>query len=47
MRVRNLPQHQRGKDFMTLVLEKALKRLSEDDLESQLDVEGFTRSDAW
>jgi hypothetical protein len=29
------------------VLEEALKRLSEEDLESQLDVEGFTGSDAW
>ena len=28
------------------MLEKALKRLLEDDLESQLDVEGFARSDA-
>ena len=42
---RNLPQHRETAN--TPVLEKAFNWLSEEDLESQLDVEGFTRSDAW
>jgi hypothetical protein len=42
---RNLLQHRQT--AVTPVLEEVLKRLSEEDLESQLDVEGLTRSDAW
>ena len=42
---RTLPQHR--ETTVPPVLEKALKRLSEEDLESQLDVEGFARANAW
>ncbi len=42
---RTLPQHR--ETAIPPVLEKALKRLSEKDLESQLDVEGFARANTW